>query len=257
MTGGLGWYDVLGGPVFNHLLVPLSNILLGYFGLGIIVFTLVVRFVLLPITIKQFRGSREMQRKMRAIKPELKGLQHEYKGNRKKQAQETLKIYREAGISPLGCLTSPMMMSVVVQMPILVAMIAAVRYASKIPDNGGSEGMIRVLQEGLSPQFLWLNLTENDSTFIMPILVALTMFVSQMLMTPSADEGLVAQLTRIATILMGPLMFLWLCAVNPSGLALYWLTSMLVNLGIQYYVWSDKQPDSGLVKDTESSVFRN
>ena len=243
MNSGMGWYDTLGGLVFDHLLVPLSDVFLGYFGLGIIVFTLFVRFVLLPITIRQFRGSREMQWKLRALRPRLEELNQRYKGDRRKLAQETMKIYGEAGISPVGCLTSPMMMSMAVQMPILVAMIAAVRYASIIPDAANPESMVRVLQEGLNPHFLWLDLAERDITFVLPILVAVVMLFSQMLVSPPGDDRLSARAMRIVTILSMPAMFFWICAVNPSGLALYWLISMLVTLGIQYYVWRGEQPE--------------
>ena len=241
MTVTISWYDALGRPIFDYILVPLSDGLFGYFGLGIIAFTLIVRLVLLPITIKQFRAARDMQWKIRALKPRLEEIKQAYKTDRMKRGQETMAAYREAGISPLGCLTSPMTMSMVIQMPILIAMIAAVRYASRISDTGS---MVRIVEEGLSPDFFWLDLAERDTTFVLPLLVAVTMVISQRIMPPpDGDVGRLARLTRNVTLVSTPLVFFWLCAVNPSGLALYWFVSTLVNLGIQYYIVSTGDPE--------------
>src|ERR671917_1668377 len=71
------------------------------YGLAIILLTIAVRVVLLPLSIKQVRSMREMQR----IQPEIKRLQAKYKGDRQKLNEETMKLYKEHGVNPLaGCL---------------------------------------------------------------------------------------------------------------------------------------------------------
>ena len=83
------------------------------YGVAIILLTLAVRILLLPLSIKQTRSQREMQR----IMPELKAIQKKYKGNRQKLSEEQMKLYKEYGVNPLGgCL--PLLM----QFPVLIAL---------------------------------------------------------------------------------------------------------------------------------------
>ena len=73
------------------------------YGLAIILLTLAVRILLLPLSIKQTRSMREMQR----IQPEIKKIQAKYKGNRQKMNEEMMALYKEHGVNPLGgCLPS-------------------------------------------------------------------------------------------------------------------------------------------------------
>ena len=83
------------------------------YGIAIILLTLAVRIILLPLSIKQTRSQREMQR----IMPELKAIQKKHKGDRQKINEETMKLYKEHGVNPLGgCL--PLLM----QFPVLIAL---------------------------------------------------------------------------------------------------------------------------------------
>ena len=87
--------------------------LIPVYGIAIILLTLAVRILLLPLSIKQTRSQREMQR----IMPELKAIQKKYKGDRQKVSEETMKLYKEHGVNPLGgCL--PLLM----QFPVLIAL---------------------------------------------------------------------------------------------------------------------------------------
>ncbi len=89
-------------------------------GVAIIILTLLVRFVLIPITIKQIRSMTAMQR----IQPELKKIQQKYKGDRQKMNEELMKLYREHGVNPLGgC--APLLM----QAPAFVALYSVLRAA--------------------------------------------------------------------------------------------------------------------------------
>jgi len=106
LLDGLGWilaaiYDVVGN-----------------FGVSIIVLTVLIRLVLLPLGIKQIKSMQHMQ----AIQPQIKALQKKYKGNKPKIQEETMKLYRDAGVNPLGgCL--PLLL----QFPILIAMYSVLR----------------------------------------------------------------------------------------------------------------------------------
>jgi YidC/Oxa1 family membrane protein insertase len=110
--------------VFQALLNGIGWILasiydfVGNYGLSIIVLTIVIKVVLLPLGVKQIKSMQAMQ----SIQPKIKELQKKFKGNKEKVQQETMKLYKEAGVNPLGgCL--PLLL----QFPILIAMYAVLR----------------------------------------------------------------------------------------------------------------------------------
>lgn len=110
--------------VFQALLNSIGWVLakvydvVGNYGLSIIVLTIVIRVILLPLGIKQIKSMGAMQ----AIQPRIKELQKKHKGNKQKAQEETMKLYKEAGVNPLGgCL--PLLL----QFPILIAMYAVIR----------------------------------------------------------------------------------------------------------------------------------
>jgi YidC/Oxa1 family membrane protein insertase len=90
------------------------------YGVSIIVLTVLIRLVLLPLGIKQIKSMHAMQ----AIQPKIKEIQRKYKGNKTRTQEETMRVYREAGVNPLGgCL--PLLL----QFPILIAMYSVLRPA--------------------------------------------------------------------------------------------------------------------------------
>jgi YidC/Oxa1 family membrane protein insertase len=92
------------------------------YGVAIILLTLAVRVLLLPLSIKQTRSQREMQR----IMPEVKAIQKKHKGDRQKINEATMALYKEHGVNPLGgCL--PLLM----QFPILIALYYVIRFPTK------------------------------------------------------------------------------------------------------------------------------
>jgi YidC/Oxa1 family membrane protein insertase len=92
--------------------------LVGNFGISIIILTIVFRLILLPLGIKQIKSMQAMQ----ALQPKIKEIQKKYKGNKQKVQEQTMKLYQEYGINPLGgCL--PLLL----QFPILIAMYSVIR----------------------------------------------------------------------------------------------------------------------------------
>jgi len=92
--------------------------LVGNYGISIILLTILIKVVLLPLGVKQIKSMQAMQ----SIQPKVKELQKKYKGNKAKVQEETMKLYKEAGVNPLGgCL--PLLL----QFPILIAMYAVIR----------------------------------------------------------------------------------------------------------------------------------
>jgi len=108
----VGLFEVFSGALAGfYALVP-------SFGLSIILLTVAVRIVLLPLSIKQTRSMREMQR----IQPEVKKLQAKFKGNRQKLNEEMMKLYKEHSVNPFGgCLP------LVMQFPVLIGLFYVIR----------------------------------------------------------------------------------------------------------------------------------
>jgi YidC/Oxa1 family membrane protein insertase len=96
----------------------------GNFGIAIILLTIVFRVVLLPLGIKQIKSMQAMQ----ALQPKIKEIQKKYKGNKQKIQEQTMKLYQEYGVNPLGgCL--PLLL----QFPILIAMYSVIRAPVPLP----------------------------------------------------------------------------------------------------------------------------
>jgi YidC/Oxa1 family membrane protein insertase len=124
-------------PLFQTLLDAIGSVLawiygvVGNYGVAIILLTVLIRVILLPLGVKQIKSMQAMQ----AIQPKVKEIQKKYKGNKQKAQEETMKLYKESGVNPLGgCL--PLLL----QFPILISMYAVIRPPQVIPHT--SEGQI-------------------------------------------------------------------------------------------------------------------
>ena len=117
LLDGIGW-------LVAHIYELIPN-----FGVTIIVLTILIRLVLLPLGIRQVRSMQHMQ----IIQPKVKQLQQKYKGNKQRQQEEIMKLYKEYGVNPFsGC------WPVLLQFPILIAMYSVVRFPQHpihVPDD--------------------------------------------------------------------------------------------------------------------------
>jgi len=230
---GIGeiWNLIAMRPMINTL-IALSHYLAGSFGLTIIVLTIIVRLVMLPLTLKQLRATKAMQ----ALQPRLAELQKKYAKDKQTLQKEQMKMYRESGMNPAGCVV-PML----VQMPIWIALYWSImKVLAVTPED--FLGLSQYLYSWpvvfstlpLESKFLWLNLAIPDNILLLPILVGGSMWVMQkMVMSPSADPAQQAQ-SRMMLWMM-PIMFAFLTMQFPSGLALYWVASNIIQIVIQYF----------------------
>ncbi|HLG10319.1 MAG TPA: YidC/Oxa1 family membrane protein insertase [Dehalococcoidia bacterium] len=224
------------GDVFNFVLItPLTNLfvlltnLTGNAGIAVILLTVIIRLITMPLTIKQMHSTRAMM----ALAPRQAELQKKFKDPRRRQ-QETMKLYREAGINPLGCFSS-----MLIQMPILISLYRVFIIAV----GEAPESLIRLseriygwdyLRSGLPlpADFLWLHLGRPDP-FVLPVLVAATTYTLQKMSTlPTTDEKQRAQAQMMN--FMMPLFFGWITLTLPSGLGLYYALSNLIGMALQY-----------------------
>ncbi|MDF8375649.1 membrane protein insertase YidC [Weissella paramesenteroides] len=171
------------------------------YGIGIIVFTLLIRLLILPLMVYQ-TGS---MRKMQEIGPALKKLQEKYSSRDPETMQamqaEQKQLYKDAGVNPFASF-----IPLIVQMPILIALYTAIR-TTKLLETG---------------TFFWVQLGDRDPYFILPILAALFTFASSYLVMMGQPEknGMTTSMTYIMPIMI----FIFAISV-PSALSLYWVIS--------------------------------
>ena len=175
------------------------------FGLAIICFTILIKVLLLPLSIKQTKSTA----KMGAIGPEVKKVQAKYKSDPQKSQQEVMKLYKENGVNPMGgCL--PM----IIQMPILFAMFYVFR---NLDLNGAG--------------FLWMkDLTLPDPIYILPVLSMVTTYLSSKLMQPpvAADADKSKQTSTMNVVMA---IFMGFMSLNfPGALVLYWVLNNILQV---------------------------
>ncbi len=242
------WDIVILRPMIN-VLIALSHGLFNNFGLTIIALTIIIRVILLPLTLRQLRASKAMM----TLQPKLAEIQKKYAKDRQKLAQEQMRIYKESGVNPVGCAV-PM----IVQFPIWIALYQAIILSLAV----NPEALLNLsryfyswaaplAQLPLNNAFLGLNLAQPNA--ILAVLVGVTMWIQQKMVTPVTTDPRQSQQSQLMLWMM-PIMFTFFSLSFPSGLSLYWVISNIFSIVVQYYVtgwgglsfsFSRKPVDSG------------
>ncbi len=211
-----GWFSVISKALlfalqWLHRYIP-------NWGWAIVILTLVINIVVFPLKMKSWRSMQDMQK----IAPEMRQIQDRYKKysmtdpRRKGQQDELAALYQREGISPLaqmsGCL--PMLM----QMPIWWALWRVLTGAIELRH---------------APWFLWIHdLSVRDPYYILPVAMAVTMYVS----TAMTPQSAAIDPSQQRMMKLMPLMFVAFFFRYASGLNLYMFTSNLIATGQQYYL---------------------
>lgn len=199
------WWDRWIIYYVSAFLLWLAKLMGNNYGVTIIVFTILVRIILLPLNAISIRSSTKMQQ----IQPQVDALRKKYPGrdteSRQLLSQETNKLYKEAGVNPYtGCLP------LLIQLPVMYALYMAILRTPQ-------------LQNG---HFLWMDLGKPDPYYIMPILAMvftfLSTYISQMSTHKSAQNGMTKFMTYGMSIMVGAM------AIGfQSAITLYWVISNL------------------------------
>ncbi|MBE3553527.1 MAG: membrane protein insertase YidC [Thermicanus sp.] len=190
------------------LLDFLAQNMWGSYGLAIVVMTLMVRFAILPLTVKQYKSSMEMQK----IQPEMMKIREKFKDNAQKMQEEMMKLYQKHGVNPMaGCLP------LLIQAPILIAFYSAISRSEHIRESS----------------FLWLQLGSADPFFILPILAALFTYVQIRVMNSINPAQMSNPQIKMMNNIM-PFFILFMAISLPSALSLYWVVGNLFSIGQTY-----------------------
>jgi YidC/Oxa1 family membrane protein insertase len=190
-----GVLGFLAKPLFKFFL--LLHRFIPNWGWAIVVFTLIVKVLLHPLTHKSYVSMKKMQE----IAPRLEEIKNRYKNNPQKLQEETMKLYREAGVNPAGgCLP------ILLQIPIFFALY---------------EIFLNAVELKGAP-FLWVkDLSTPDPTYILPILMGISM-VAQQFLTPTANPQQRNMFIGVSVV------FTFLFAKFHAGLVLYWFVNNLI-----------------------------
>jgi YidC/Oxa1 family membrane protein insertase len=204
--------------IFGFLAVPLLGALqwiygfVGNYGWAIVLLTVLINVVIFPLR----HWSVVSMRKMQALQPQLKAIQDRYANlkvtdpARQKMNTEVMSLYREKGVNPaIGCV--PMLL----QFPVLLAFYAMLSQSIEL--RGADFGW-------------WIHdLSQPDPYYVIPILMAVTMFWQTKITPTTADPA------QQRVMLLMPLMFTIFFLQAPSGLVIYWFVSNLWAIGQQYF----------------------
>ena len=206
LTVDYGFLWWLGKPMY--WLLDLGHDIFKNWGLAIIFLTVVLKLATWPLSAKAYVS----MGKMRELAPKMQLLQEKHGENKQAMSQELMEMYKKEGVNPLGgCL--PML----AQMPFFLAFYWV---------------LLETVELRHSPFFLWIDdLSAMDPYFVLPILNGAGMYLSQKLTpTPPNADPMQAQMMKFF-----PLIFAVIFAWFPSGLVLYWLVNMLIQIFQQWW----------------------
>jgi YidC/Oxa1 family membrane protein insertase len=203
----------------KYFVYPLSWLIIYFaemtnenYGLSIVIVTIIIRFVLLPLMIKQTQSSKAMQ----AIQPELQELRKKYSSKdqktQQKLQQETMALFQKHGVNPLaGCFP------LIIQMPILIGFYHAIMRTGEIKTHN----------------FLWFSLGDPDPFFILPLVAGVTTFLQQKMMM-AGMENQNPQMVMMLWIM--PIMIIVFAATFPAALSLYWVVGNIFMIVQTYFI---------------------
>lgn len=198
-----------------------NDIFAGSYGLAIIAITVLIRLVLMPIMLKNYRQQQLMKTKMDAFKPEMEAVQKKMKEAKTKEEQtqyqqEMMALYQKHGINPLnmGCL--PML----IQMPIIMGLYFSILYSTDVKSH----------------EFLWFSLGSPD--IVMTIVAGIVYLVQARVSLWTVPEQQKAQMKMF--IYISPIMIVFISMSSMAALPLYWSVSgalliLQTYIGRKYY----------------------
>ena len=204
-TVDYGWLWWISSIIF--WLMSSIHAFIGNWGWAIVMTTIIIKFLLYPLSAASFRS----MAKMRELQPKIQALKERYGDDRQALSRATMELYQKEKINPIGgCL--PML----IQVPIFIGLYYVI---------------IESVQLRQAPFLGWIvDLSVRDPYFILPILMGISMLIQQRL-TPSAPDPAQAKMMMVV-----PVVFTVFFINFPAGLTLYWLVNNVVQILQQWYV---------------------
>jgi len=238
--------EILFRPLYN-LLVGIINLDPGHsVGVAIIVVTIVVRLILLPPSIRQAKQMQHNQAKMSGIQKDVAKIKKDHKDDKTKQAEETMRLYKEAGVNPAsGCLP------LLIQLPILLALY-------RVFLTGINEESFHFLYSftaiPTSVQQVFLGLPLTEPSVLLGAIAGFGQFVLMRFFTgtpatqPGANEDTQQMMMTMQKNMMYifPVMTVFIALQLPAALSLYWVISTAWAIGQQYFIRRTLKVSTGM-----------
>lgn len=222
-----GWFEFFEKPIL--WLLRTLNGLVGNFGVAIILLTVIIRGLMFPIAQKGFASMASMK----AVQPKMKEIQERFKDDKQRQQQEIMKLYKDEKVNPLsGCL--PMLIQIPVFFALYKVLVLAIEMRHEpfilwIKDLSAPDPAHILNLFGLLP-------FEVPAGFLaigpLAVLLGITMWLTIRL-NPSAMDPVQKQMFAIM-----PWMLMFVMAPFAAGLLLYWVTSNILTVAQQSYLYS-------------------
>jgi len=223
---------VIYNPLYNGLVALVDYMPGGSLGLSLIALTLIVKFILFPIS----RKAVHTQMKMREIEPELREIKEKYKDNREQQALKTFEVYKQANINPFSSF-----FMVIVQIPIIIGLYW-VFLKSGLPEiNADILYPFVHMPEMISTMFLAIDLT--GKSWLFAAAAGLTQFYQMALATPPAPAtdgtpsfavDLAKSMQHMRFVL--PVVIFFVAHSISAAVALYWTTNNIFTICQELYL---------------------
>ena len=186
------------------------------YALAIILISVLLKIILFPLMQKQMKSTMNMQE----VQPKLEYLQKKYKNNPEKMNEEVMKLYKEYNVNPMS------------------GWFGALRQYHFEPAEHAT--------------FFWIpNLGDKDPFFILPVLVALTMFIQQKISMGSSD-AMNANPTMKTMLYLMPAMMLFVCWSMPAGLCLYWAFFSILSIVQQFFLNKQRDKEKAIRAEREA-----
>jgi YidC/Oxa1 family membrane protein insertase len=200
-----GWLTVLAKPIYwllEQLYALVSN-----WGWAIVLLTILIKLLFYPLSAASYRS----MAKMKAVSPRLMQIRERYANDKAKMNQAMMELYRNEKINPLGgCLP------VLIQIPVFIALYWV---------------LLASVEMRNAPWILWIDdLSSPDPFYILPVVMAVTMFVQMKLNPPPPDP------VQAKVMMLMPLIFSVFFFFFPAGLVLYWLVNNVVSIAQQWSI---------------------
>ncbi len=219
-----GWFYFLTKP-FLYLLDWLGGAL-GSLGIAILLFTVALKLITLPLSLKSYHS----MARMKALQPEIKRIQERFGDDKVRQNQETMELFKREKVNPTsGCVPT------LIQIPIFFALYK-VLYVSIEMRQAPFYGWIRDMSmPDPTSVFTLLGLIPWTPPAMLqlgvwPILMGLSMFLQQKLSPQPMDKS------QARMFMFMPLLFTFMLAHMPSGLVIYWTWSNLLSIAQQWFI---------------------
>jgi|TARA_B100001964_G_scaffold244449_1_gene325951 YidC/Oxa1 family membrane protein insertase len=205
LTVDYGFLWWLAQPLFY--LLTLIHGMFNNWGVAIILLTVIVKTLLFPLSAASFKS----MAKMRKLQPEMARLKERHGDDKQQFSQAMMELYKKEGANPLGgCFP------ILLQMPVFLALYWTLMESVELRQ---------------APFALWINdLSVMDPYFVLPILMGISMYLTQMLQ-PEPPDPVQAKVFK-----MMPIMFTFFFLWFPSGLVLYWLVNNILSIMQQWFV---------------------